>query len=663
MAKKTWLCVVVAFALGLGLLLLFSAGSATYVTASAQNGDPEPLPPQSWNLDLVGEISGGATDVFRVGDLLYVAAGDKLVILDVGGPARASLTGPREVGVLAVPTSVRDVTVAGDYAYVAARTGGLLVVDVADPAHPTLVATTTGILDAMAVAVAGDYAYVADRNPYLRIVDVSDPLSPTVVGSYRPGVSGWYIADVTVSGTVAYAGYSTQLFIVDVTTPTQPVEIGRYATRANDIVVVGTTAFVVAGGDGFRQIDVSEPTTPTLVGTYDTPSSASASAISGTVAYVADGATGLLSIDITEPMTPTEVGRQDTPGVAQDVALSGPYAFVADSNRGVRILDIGNATAPSEVSAYDLPSASGSVAVSGTHAFVGEYYYSSGASESLGVLRAVDLSSPATLTQTDTYTLPDRGCGVVVQGPYAYVAANGSGLQIVDVSNPGSLVFVGEVDTPKLAMGVAVSATTVYVADGNGGMRIVDASNAAVPVGVGHLPGDIASIALKGRYAFLAGRHGMLVADISESMTPTVVATYSLGYCPDVVVTGTLAYVAADDEGLHVVDISDPLSPTQVVAVPSVDAQGVQVVGNKLYVVAGDSGDGLTVMDISSPEDPRVIGYHRASMMNYKDVALLDVPGSVDPYMVVAAGGHGLTVFRSRYRIYLPVVMRQLSVP
>ncbi|MCJ7549487.1 MAG: hypothetical protein MUQ30_07380, partial [Anaerolineae bacterium] len=461
----------------------------------------------------------------------------------------------------------------------------------------------------------------------------------------------------------AYVGSSYQFLVVDVMTPTQPVELGRYATNASDTQVVGTMAHVAAGSDGFRLIDVSEPATPTLVSTFDTPYSALASAISGTMAFVADGATGLMFIDITEPMTPTEIGRHDTPGVAQDVALSGPYAFVADSNRGVRILDIGNATAPSEISAYDLPSASRSVAVSGTRAFVGEYYYSSGASESLGVLRSIDLSSPTTLTQTDIYTLPDRGIDIAVQGPYAYVAANGSGLQIIDVSDPASLVFVGELDTPKLAMGVAVSATTVYVADGNGGMRIVDASNAAVPVGVGHLRGDFASIALKGQYAFLAGRYGMLVADISESMTPTVVATYSLGYCPDVVVTGTLAYVAAGSSGVHVVDISDPLSPTQVVVLPQIEASGVQIRGDRLYVVAGESGDGLTVLDIASPESPRIMGYHRLPAISYKDVALLDAADSPNPYIAVAAGGHGLVIFQSRYRLYLPVVMRQLLIP
>jgi len=44
MARKAWLCMVVAFVLSLGLLLLFSAGSVTQVTASADNGDPDPPP-------------------------------------------------------------------------------------------------------------------------------------------------------------------------------------------------------------------------------------------------------------------------------------------------------------------------------------------------------------------------------------------------------------------------------------------------------------------------------------------------------------------------------------------------------------------------------------------------------------------------------------------
>jgi len=50
----------------------------------------------------------------------------------------------------------------GDYAYVADGSGGLRVVDVSDPAHPTEVGFYATPGDARDVAVAGDYIYVAD---------------------------------------------------------------------------------------------------------------------------------------------------------------------------------------------------------------------------------------------------------------------------------------------------------------------------------------------------------------------------------------------------------------------------------------------------------------------------------------------------------------------
>jgi len=166
-------------------LLLFSVGTSPKVAASTDNGDP-PSTPVSWNIDLVGEISGGATDVFLVGDLLYVGAGSKLTILDVAGSVPTSLAGPEAVGAVSLPNHVRGIDVAGNYAYVAAQTSGLLVVDVTDPAHPIVVATTPGILDAAVVGVVGDYAYVADRSSGMRVADVSDPLSPTLIASYEP---------------------------------------------------------------------------------------------------------------------------------------------------------------------------------------------------------------------------------------------------------------------------------------------------------------------------------------------------------------------------------------------------------------------------------------------------------------------------------------------
>lgn len=659
--RRTWSRLVLVGAVSLGLLALFTVLSTGPIIASSDNGDPDlPPPPMSWNIHLVSELSGGANVVHLVDDLLYVGSGDKLVILDVSDPGLSSPGAPAVIGALLLPERVNGIDVAGNYAFVAADDAGLIVVDVSDPTDPRVAAATPGLNDAVDVDVVGAYAYVADANPYLRVVNVSDPYSPTVVGSFRPEGSGWYISSVAVSGTVAYVGYSHRLLTVDVTTPTQPVELGGIATRAYDTVLVGGEAYVAAGSDGLRLLDISDPTTPISMSIFDTSYSVFASAISGTTAYVAAGATGLMFVDYTEPLTPTEISRLDTPGVVQDVALAWPHAFVADSSRGVRILDV---DAPQETGAWDLPSASRCVAITGTHAFVGEYYYSSGASESLGTLRAIDLSVPMAPTQTSIYTLPERGIDIVIQGPYAYVAADRAGLQIIDVSDPGAPAFMGEAlpDIVKLAMGVAVSDTTAYVVYGNGGLYLNDVTDVTSPTKVSRLAGDYVGVALRGNHAFLTGPSGMWVADVSQPLTPTVVATYSLGYTPDVVISDTLAYLAAGDGGLHIVDITDALSPTQVSVFSEIEANSVSIWGDRLYVTAGDPGFPdyrLVMLDVSSPSQPRMMGYRRDASISFRDSALLARSDADDPYIVVAGGGAGVVVYEYQRRIYLPMVVR-----
>ncbi len=63
-------------------------------------------------------------------------------------------------------------------------------------------------------------------------------------------------------------------------------------------------------------------------------------AVSGTYAYVADWDPGLQVIDITNPASPQIVGSVDTPGSARGVAVSGTHAYVADYDSGLQILPV-----------------------------------------------------------------------------------------------------------------------------------------------------------------------------------------------------------------------------------------------------------------------------------------------------------------------------------
>ena len=85
-------------------------------------------------------------------------------------------------GSVDTPGSARCVAVQGDYAYVAATTSGLQVVDITTPELPVIVGGVDTPDCAHGVAVQGNYAYVADRYSGLQVVDITTPELPVIVG-------------------------------------------------------------------------------------------------------------------------------------------------------------------------------------------------------------------------------------------------------------------------------------------------------------------------------------------------------------------------------------------------------------------------------------------------------------------------------------------------
>ncbi len=89
----------------------------------------------------------------------------------------------------------------GDFAYVAAGTSGLAVIDISDPTNPgaPVYEATNG--NAVGVYVSGDYAYVANGGSGLAVIDISDPTNPgTPVYEAMTGIA----RGVYVSGNYAY---------------------------------------------------------------------------------------------------------------------------------------------------------------------------------------------------------------------------------------------------------------------------------------------------------------------------------------------------------------------------------------------------------------------------------------------------------------------------
>ncbi len=262
-------------------------------------------------------------------------------------------------------------------------------------------------------------------------------------------------------------------------------------------------------------------------------------------------------------------------------------------------------------------------------------------------LTVFDIAEPAAPVQRGSHVFPEKIWGFTVTDSLAYVAAGHSGLWILDVSSAESPTLRGSIKTPGQAKNVAVSGTTAVVADHMSGVDIVDISNVTEPFLVGsfYTDGYARDVAMFGSLVYAVDHPtGFYVLDVSQTDPREPVASLQSASAPRLVeildanpniavLVGGVPYdplralrteSAPVDRGgaLQIYDVSDPASPVHVVtyATPG-DAQRVDVRGALAFVADGPMG--LTVVDLSTPLNPRVVGAFTLGSAA-RDVAVTD---------------------------------------
>jgi hypothetical protein len=241
---------------------------------------------------------------------------------------------PTALAFLELPGFENAVEVAGHFAFVAAGSAGLIVVDVTNLAAPVIAGRLATPGNANDVRLSGTVAYVADDNG-LVTVDIGDPTHPARLGSLP--IAGELVRLAVGKGLVYLADWTFGLHVVDVGNPALPREVGSLALsgtpRAVSLGESGPFVAVACGDQGLKVVDVSNPALPRLMGS--TPPNrphAGSVAVRGHYAYVAAGGGwgvygGLHVVELQDPTNPVEVGAtQDDLGVTR-AALEGQFAL------------------------------------------------------------------------------------------------------------------------------------------------------------------------------------------------------------------------------------------------------------------------------------------------------------------------------------------------
>ena len=266
---------------------------------------------------------------------------------------------------------------------------------------------------------------------------------PTILGS----IGGGPAEDVEVVGSTAFvANGSGGLLTVDVADPANPTVLGsvRTAGFAESVTFAGGAAYV-AGSRGLEVVDVGNPANPVLVGRGGFAGS-KAVAVSGSIAYVATGDVGPVQvIDIENPANLTPLASV---GSGTDLAVSGDVIYVAGS-RGLQVIDVTERSKPTLLSSVDTQGSEPRVAVSKGIAYVA-------AGSRLWVIDVEDTTNPTTIGWLDTPS-GDVAADVTLSENFAYLATEDGGLHVIDVGDPASPALLGSVETPGPAHGVSVS--------------------------------------------------------------------------------------------------------------------------------------------------------------------------------------------------------------
>ncbi len=314
------------------------------------------------------EIKKGEFDVYIEGSYAFITGSieddytwkGKLSIIDLSNPGGPVPVGNFEEGYADTEHWYSSVHVSGDYAFIAycdlnfiegylpeilPGGGGLLVVDISDPANPVARGYCATGGTAEDVYVSGSYAYIADGTNGLRVVNISNPDAPTPVGIYNTAGTA---LGVVVEGSYAYVSDGTNgLQILDISTPSSPVLPSggtngwlNTAGTASETVLSGGYAYIADGGAGLQVVNVSNPAQPVLTGTLNTGGSAEGIHVDGSYVYIADGDGGFVIVDVSTPSSPSWKRTISTAGDSYNLSKHGSHVYISD-NDGLQIIHVG----------------------------------------------------------------------------------------------------------------------------------------------------------------------------------------------------------------------------------------------------------------------------------------------------------------------------------
>ncbi|MCB1202273.1 MAG: hypothetical protein KDK41_16635, partial [Leptospiraceae bacterium] len=563
------------------------------------------------------------------------------------------------IGSYKVPSgAAEDLVFSGNYAYVAAKTGGLHVINITSGSYVHNIPRGSG--ETWDVTLYGSYLFIANRAGGVPVYDISgvnDSSAPALVTTITPGFNVDSVA-VNADGTrLAVGGASGKIRLYDISDKASPSALGNNPTHTlstgknvASIAIKGNTIFAGDADGKLIPIDVSTVGSPSQGTIYES------TAIPGKNAwglgitlskdkdhlYYSNWGAGFIILDIAAPATPKEIGRFVLGDGVYDSFVDGNRAYLANSFGGVGVVDISD---PGNINLVGSRVIVNYVNDGGINKKLNPHgiwyhnqrvYVADNSAQTMSIIitdetSLANESPPATVEQggsvTDKgtysygevvdYILTGTASDVAVSGNYAYLAAKAYGVHVIDISNKENPVLKKTINTNGSAWNLEINGSNLFIADRDNGVVVINVSdppNASILTTI-NLNINVIDLTINSNTLYAVGGDGtngfLKIANISDLNNVATTGSYQ--------VTGTSkagssvgfhnnhVFYGAADGRLYALNVSNPASISESSNYYNAGPAGHEPWGlgvtidggnNRLYY--SDWGVGLVSVDISN---------------------------------------------------------------
>lgn len=283
--------------------------------------------------------------------------------------------------------------------------------------------------------------------------------------------------DVAVVGIYAYLCDGTVLTILNISNPASPSFVGSYSASSTvrHVYVEGSHAYLSTANNNAELtiVDISNPSSPTLTSVVNLVDSNDgySTFVTGGYAYVGravdttSGTNEMYIINVNNPASPSVLGSINLTGSVNNLKVSGNYAFLATTidTQEMVVVNVTNKSSPSIVTSYNAPGTAdvNDLGIDGTTLYMGTVNNTSGAE-----VYALNIANPASPSLFDTYEVGGAITGISPAAGYLFLSTSITNQQLIilDAASPSNLLLEATLNLEATANDVKTNGTHAFLA-------------------------------------------------------------------------------------------------------------------------------------------------------------------------------------------------------